>query len=774
MSYDGNGNGGKRAFTRERGSSFDRGSTPDPLLKNVPPHSAEAERAVLGAILIDSRAIDSVAQILSKPEDFYLSSHAVIYEVLLELWTKDQPVDVVLLNEELEKKGALERVGGTGALAELTDVVPTAANAEYYANIVRDRAIQRRLIEVAAEIQKDAFETTGAVDTMLDRAEQGMFEVTQRRLKNEATVVGDVVKVAYEELLAREQGAVASGLPSYFADLDEVTSGFLPGELTILAARPSMGKCLGAASEILLADGSLATIEEIVRRREARLLTLDAEHRLSLTSPSAFVDDGIKPAFRVRTRSGREVVSTITHPFLGQEGWKRLGELRVGDPIAVPAVLPVFGTAPVSSDQLALLAAQTAMPRAQEVPSQVFTLPRPQLATFLAHLFGTEGWLERTNDTEPHTAVVLELSAPRTTGQVQHLLLRFGVVSDLTAEGLGCRLTISDGASCARFLAEVGLVGQEERVRAAQAQLAAAPTRRLAEVPVGAGLEHPWLRAPWEPPSAQARASDIAWDPIVAIEPLGPQQVYDLTIPDTHNFVANDICVHNTSFALNVIRNIVLHGGSAAFFSIEMPKLQVTTNMLCAIAKLDGHRLRGGFLTKEEKRNFMNACDVLEPAQFFIDDSPTLSTMELRAKGRRLRAQHGIEMIMIDYLQLMTGSSKSAKESRQIEVSEISRNVKALARELEIPIVCLAQLSRKVEERKDKMPMMSDLRESGSIEQDADKIILLHRPEYYEPEKEEFKGIANIIVAKNRNGPTGRVEMAFVKNQMRFETSTRM
>jgi replicative DNA helicase len=233
--------------------------------------------------------------------------------------------------------------------------------------------------------------------------------------------------------------------------------------------------------------------------------------------------------------------------------------------------------------------------------------------------------------------------------------------------------------------------------------------------------------------------------------------------------------VHNTSFALNVIKNIVLYkGSSVAFFSLEMPKLQVTSNMLCAIAKIDGHRLRGGFLNRDEKRNFLNACEMLEPAQFFIDDSPALSTMELRAKGRRLKAQHDVDMIVIDYMQLMTGSAQSARQSRQIEVSEISRQVKALARELEIPIICLAQLSRKVEERKDKKPMMSDLRESGSIEQDADKILLLHRPEYYEPDREELRGKAHVVVAKNRNGPTGAVEMLFVRNQMRFESLTRM
>jgi replicative DNA helicase len=426
---------------------------------------------VLGAILVDPRAVDDVAEKIST-EDFYSQAHVQIFETIIELWQANKPVDVVLLNEELARKGVLDQVGGTAALAELSEVVPTAANAEYYAKIVRDRAMQRRLIEIAAKVQKDAFETGDSIEELMDRSESAFFKVTQQRIRNEAVPVREGVKEALQSLMDRERGNGVTGLPSGFADLDELTSGFAPGEMTILAARPSMGK---------------------------------------------------------------------------------------------------------------------------------------------------------------------------------------------------------------------------------------------------------------------------------------------------------------TSLALNILTYIALYQGSTvAFFSLEMPRLQVTSNMLCSIAKVDGHRLRGGFLNKEEKRNFLNACEMLEPAPLFIDDSPALSTMELRAKGRRLKAQHNVEMIVIDYMQLMTGSAEAARQSRQIEVSEISRQTKALARELEIPIICLAQLSRKVEERKEKKPMMSDLRESGSIEQDADKILLLYRPEYYEPDNEELRGKAHVVVAKNRNGPTGETDLLFVRNQMRFATLTRM
>jgi replicative DNA helicase len=431
---------------------------------------------------------------------------------------------------------------------------------------------------------------------------------------------------------------------------------------------------------------------------------------------------------------------------------------------------------------------------------------------------------------------------------------------------------------------------------------------------------------------------DVIADEVVSIEPAGMKRVYDLEIPGTKNFIAGDVCVHNTSLCLNIIRNVTVYQGRpAVFFSLEMPRLQVTSNVLCSLARIDGHRLRGGYLTREEERQFLDAAEILAPAPLFIDDTPGLTTMELRAKARRLKAQHDIGFIVIDYLQLMSGSDRAASESRQQEVSEISRMIKALARELSIPIMALAQLSRKVEERKDHKPMMSDLRESGclagdtlvtladsgrrvpirdlegqagfdvwalntstyrlerapvsaafctgtkpvsrlttrlgrtiratgnhrfftldgwrrldeltvgdrlavpahgragttarlrsaranggstavaepttrgdvlwdelvaieadgeekvydltvpdlhsfvandivvhnSIEQDADVIMLLFRPEYYEPDKEELKNKAEVIVAKNRNGPVGEVKMAFFNSHMRFESLTR-
>lgn len=940
----------------------------DPLLKNVPPHSADAERAVLGALLIDPSSIDDVATLVT-PEHFYRPAHTLVYSTILELWREDKPVDIVLLNDELSKRNVLEQVGGTAFLAELSEAVPTAANAPYYAKIIRDHAARRDLIRVTAEVQKDAFDISAPTEELLDRTEKKLFEVTQQRIKSEAVPVSTVVEEAFRRLKQLKDGQGVAGLPSGFVDLDELTQGFQPGEITIVAARPSMGKCVAWDTEVLQADGGLITIEELCRRRDARLLTLDDQHTLRLTRPSVYVDDGVRPVFRVTTRLGRVVETTASHPFLTVTGWRRLCELEVGVRIGVPRVLPIFGgermrpcevkllayllgdggltsrcphftsgraevaadfleavaefgglraqrtttddvgtpTWRISADEvarqrarrgfarrltelleragrprravaaelgvsaaaitrwakgtccpapdtLARLAAAlgvsteelapaggdslrraTSDPltrwlieldlmgkdaRAKTLPTRAFRLERQQVALLLNRLFTTDGWVSvrRTGQVQVGYASLSE----RLARQVQHLLLRFGVISKVRRRVLyaGARRTswqldVTHADSLRTFLAEIGVFGKSQAVERARQALTTSggaevarsdsvpgevrePLRaakggdaRAAPAPRGGLTASTDLRVGRRGPSrarldalgtaladpevVSLARSDVYWDEVVSIEPAGEKQVYDLTIPVTHNFVANDVCVHNTSFCLNILRNITVYQGRpAVFFSLEMPRLQVTSNILCSLARIDGHRLRGGYLTREEERQFLDAAEILAPAPLYIDDTPGLTTMELRAKVRRLKAQHDISFVVIDYMQLMSGSDRAAKESRQQEVSEISRMIKALARELHIPIMALAQLSRKVEERKDHKPMMSDLRESGSIEQDADLIMLLFRPEYYEPDKEELKNKAEVIVAKNRNGPVGEVKMAFFNNHMRFESLTKM
>lgn len=228
-----------------------------------------------------------------------------------------------------------------------------------------------------------------------------------------------------------------------------------------------------------------------------------------------------------------------------------------------------------------------------------------------------------------------------------------------------------------------------------------------------------------------------------------------------------------TAFTLNIAAHAAMHGHSVAFFSLEMSKEQLVQRMLCSEGAIDSQRLRTGQLEGEEWGKLIGTADKLSKAKIYIDDTPGITVMELRSKARRLKAEHGLELVVIDYLQLMQGRSARNGDSRQQEISEISRSLKALARELNVPVVALSQLSRSVESRQVKKPMLSDLRESGSLEQDADIVMFLYREDYYDQDTEN-KNITEVIIAKHRNGPVDTVSLFFQKEFTKFRDLSRM
>lgn len=264
---------------------------------------------------------------------------------------------------------------------------------------------------------------------------------------------------------------------------------------------------------------------------------------------------------------------------------------------------------------------------------------------------------------------------------------------------------------------------------------------------------------------------DIYWDEIVSIESMGNKQVYDLTIPITHNFIANDICVHNTAFCLNLAHNIAsLYKLPIAVFSLEMSKEQLVQRLLASEAGIETGYLRSGRISQTQWEPLSRAIGLLSEIPIFIDDTPNITVTEMRSQARRLQAEVGVELglIIIDYLQLMEG----AGDNRVQELSRITRSLKGLARELSVPIIALSQLSRGVESRTNKRPMLSDLRESGSIEQDADIVIMLYRDDYYNTDTPD-RGIAEVIIAKHRNGPTGTVKLLFDPQFTKFKNLAR-
>ncbi|HXF83328.1 MAG TPA: replicative DNA helicase [bacterium] len=759
----------------------------------LPPQNLDAEQGVLGSMLLDRDAIARVVELI-RAEDFYRDAHRRIYEAITDLFERGEPVDLITVTDRLRDKGQLDDVGGAAYVTSLLNAVPTAANVEYYARIVLQKSMLRQLISAGTQIAQMGYEAAQDVELLVDQAEKLVFSIANRRMLQEFLPIREILKESFERIDRRYQDkGTVTGVPTGFTDLDQTTSGLQPGDLVIVAARPSMGKCLKYDAEIVDArTGEICTIQEIVSRARTVLWTLDASGRLTTAEPSRFVDDGIKPVYRVRTVSGRQVETTLSHPFLTPGGWRRLAEIQTGEMIAVPARLPVFGSADPPAYEVKLLAylcAQTmhASPvlaadyadavsvgeairaathpagvpgeaatgvasvqggsapetvsallarhpdlardgEARTIPPLVFTLTREKLALFLSRLLACLGEVT----TEPEVALHAAFPSARMARQTRHLLLRFGAPA--TVEG---RVLSLAGEAARRFFREVGVLGWER-------------LRTWARYDQGRLLPD----------------SDILWDAVAAVEYAGDFQVYDLTVPETHNFVADDVCVHNTTFALNIAAHAAIHHQvPCAIFSLETSKEQLVQRFLCAEAEVDGSKLRTGFLADTDWPKLARAMGRLSEAPVFIDDSANISVIEMRAKARKLKAEHGLGLIIVDYLQMIHSYKRT--ENRTQEISEIARSLKSLAKELEIPLIAISQLSRAVEVTGTRRPMLSHLRESGELEQVADLVLFIYRDDYYNAETEK-KNIAEIIIAKHRNGPIGQVDLFFHREFSKF------
>jgi len=431
--------------------------------ERIPPQNLQAEQSVLGSMLIDKTAIVKAIEILH-PDSFYRDAHRAIYQAILELFDRGEPVDLVTVTEALRKNNKLDAIGGSVYVADLINSVPTAANVEYYAKIVEEKATLRRMIDAGTQMVKEAFEEPENVDQVLDRAEKTIFDIALKRVREGFHRIDDVLKRVLDRI-DRLYGKKESltGIPTGFADLDNLTAGLQNADLIIIAARPSVGK----------------------------------------------------------------------------------------------------------------------------------------------------------------TALALNM-------------------------------------------------------------------------------------------------------------------------------------------AINMATKFKI---PAAFFSLEMSKDQLVQRMLCSEAEVDAMRLKTASLPDTGWKKLTRAISRLSEAPLYIDDSAAISAMEIRAKCRRLKIEKGLGAVFIDYMQLMSGRSRV--ENRVQEISEIARSLKTLARELDIPVIALSQLSRAVEQRTDRIPRLSDLRESGEIEQTADLVMFIHREDYYNPQSERGN-IAEIIIAKQRNGPIGTVELVFRKDVTKF------
>ncbi|HEX4715099.1 MAG TPA: DnaB-like helicase N-terminal domain-containing protein, partial [Ktedonobacteraceae bacterium] len=312
-------------------------------MEKLLPQNIEAECGVLGSIIIDPEAIVQVSDFL-QPADFYRDAHRTIYEVILHLYQSSEPADFITICDELERRNRLEDVGGASYITSLINQVPTSGNVEYYGHIVERTSTLRRLIHAAGQIAAVAYEE-GDADVALDKAEKLIFEISQRHSRSDFSSMEEILAdymTKLEQLNAR-RGTIV-GVPTGFTDLDRITGGLQRSDLIVLAARPGIGKCLTAHTLIDDPDtGERLTIEECVQRQLPRIYGISEQGEVRSTEVSAWIDSGIQPCYRVRTRMGREVEVTGHHPFLTVHGWTPLHDLNVGDRIAIPRQVPTFG-----------------------------------------------------------------------------------------------------------------------------------------------------------------------------------------------------------------------------------------------------------------------------------------------------------------------------------------------------------------------------------------------------------------------------------------------
>ncbi|MCU1388115.1 MAG: replicative helicase, partial [Ilumatobacteraceae bacterium] len=674
----------------------------------VPPHNLNAEESLLGALLLSRDAVGNVAEMGLAVGDFYKPAHQYVYDAIRGLSATGNPIDAVTVADELRRAGLLEEIGGAELLLELQNATPAISNATRYAKIVQDTAVLRRLIGVAAEIAEIAYNEPDDVSKALDEAETKVFEVAEDRVTDSVMPLGDLMPLAMDKLQETyERGDIITGLATGYNDLDEVLSGLQPSTLNIVGARPAMGKCV--AWDTPMVDprtGEIRTAEEWYRRGTSGdsvgCVSLADDGHVTVGHFAGFYDDGAKPLFRVTTRSGRSIRLTAAHPLLTGDGWKPVEAISVGATIAVPTALAVFGDVALADHAVDAMVARAVVEG--RLPAEAFVLTEPSMALLVGRLFAGAAWVTKTGEAR----IVFETAAEQLGIDVAHLLLRFGVRGrrrDRFALQGGVRRKMFEVEvlDTARFCARIGTGADgadDDRVADAVAAAAtSAPSfddglpmqvwddvlkakgeRTWADVNrlVGRASGHDWnvyRRRPRRETVAllaelfgcdvlrRWASPDVSWDPIVSIEPAGVEQVYDFNVPGTHNFVAADMFVHNTAFGLGMAVHAAMTSRLPVLvFSLEMGHAELTQRILSSEARVDSSKLRNGKLTEADWTKLGRAVGRLE-VPLYLDDNPRVTVMEIRAKARRLKSREGLGLIVIDYLQLMSGSNS---ENRQL------------------------------------------------------------------------------------------------------------
>ncbi|MGB3777139.1 MAG: replicative DNA helicase [Tunicatimonas sp.] len=792
-------------------------------LGKLPPQAVDLEEAVLGALMLEKDALTTVIEIL-QVESFYREPHQKIYEAILMLFDNSEPVDILTVTNQLRKNGTLEFAGGPFYVSGLTQRVNSAANVEYHARIVSEKAIKRHLISIASEIEREAYEDTTDTFALLDKVEQDIFNVSEVNIRKNYADMRSMMREAITELEAKKHHKDGlTGVPTGFTNLDRLTSGWQKSDLVIIAARPAMGKCLGKGTKVVMYDGTLKKVEDVrvgdqlmgddstprrvlslargrermywVRQNRGMDYRVNESHILSLKrSPSGYcrtegthtngdvlnisVSDYLDkaPKFKTNYKGYKVAVEFDEKPvpidpyFVGLwlgDGDRNSPRITTNDPEVV-SYLQEYALVLAQEGHLTTLSTYDYLDRCNQyaitkgfqggttcfsikdelrklsllgnkhIPNDYLNNTTSQRLTLLAGLIDSDGhYLQQSNGYE------ITQKNQRLSYQIKYL-----------CDSLGFRTSLRKKKA---VITAIGYESEVYRVRI-YGDVHRIPVR----IPRKKAL--PWTnRINW-----QVTGIKVEYDKV--------DDYYGFEIDGNHLFLLEDMTVtHNTAFVLSALRNAAVDfKHSVAIFSLEMSSIQLVNRLISAEAELESEKIKKGSLREDEWQQLYAKTSRLTEAPIFIDDTPALSIRELRSKCRRLKAQHNIELIIIDYLQLMTGdASRTGGGNREQEIASISRALKNIAKELEVPVIALSQLSRAVETRGgDKRPQLSDLRESGSIEQDADMVMFLYRPEYYGLTESEdgqpVQGVGEIIISKHRNGALDTVQLKFIGKFTKF------
>ncbi|MFW5415368.1 replicative DNA helicase [Nocardiopsis sp. CNT-189] len=836
--------------------------------ERTPPHDILAEQSVLGGMLLSKDAISEVVEIV-RSSDFYRPAHQIVFDSAVNLFSRGEPVDAISVNAELTKRGEITRVGGAPYLHTLTEAIPTAANAGYYARIVADRAVLRRLVEVGTHIAQMGYAGDGEVDDIVDHAQAEVFKVAEKRTGEDYLPLSDIMPGALDEIeaISAHDGSM-TGVPTGFTDFDQLTNGLHPGQMVIIAARPAVGKALAldtplptpegwttmgevrVGDRLIAADGTPTTVVAAtdamhgrpcyeVRFDDGGRIVADAEHQwLTDTRASRRSENG---APEIRTT--RQIAETlrcataerrINHSvrnaapldgpdrelplppyFLGAwlgDGHSAAARITTADPEIVAGieaeglVVKAYGDVSGMGYSVHLPADAPVAEKRCAVCGTTFVPRLPHVRTCGRSCGGKARFVSAP---VPHTACVDcgrqchgQTRCRRCIddhGSVQALLRTVGVLGDKHIPAAYLR---ASQAQRRRLLA--GLMDTDGTVTHSGSVQFSVVNRRLAEdvrelvhsLGYRSGMAVKRVKgrseessncytitfSPTEPVFSLARKARAQSERsagrsyqrvghrfITEVRPVPgvPVRCVQVDHPDRLYLAGREmIPTHNSTLALDFARAAsIKHQLASVFFSLEMGRNEIVMRLLSAEARVPLHTMRSGLMTDDDWQRLARRMGEVASAPLFIDDSPNMSMMEIRAKCRRLKQQHDLKLVIVDYLQLMSSSGRV--ESRQQEVSEFSRSLKLLAKELEVPVIALSQLNRGPEQRTDKKPQVSDLRESGSIEQDADMVLLLYREDVHDKESPRA-GEADIIVAKHRNGPTAEVTVAFQGHYSRF------